>query len=291
MATVFVVNADDFGLNLEVNAGILRAHDQGIVTSTSVMTNMPYYEAIAGAVARRPQLGVGLHLCLSEGTPVLPASQVASLVGPDGQFHARAELFRRMRTGKVEMTEVAAETRAQAARLRALGVPTDHWNSHQYTHLHPKLQAVIRAVLSPAEFPCMRTHRRVYVRPGGWIRGAGLAAFYSKMPMRAVKDLYFSVQHQRAAAEGYALPHGQLTRLPFRAGYGVLTENAARNASDGVFEWICHPSTARRAEDKDSMDRALELQLLTTPALRDTLAQANVRLATFAGALLQGAHA
>ena len=36
-----VVNADDFGLSAGINRGILEAHQQGIVTSTTVAVNFP----------------------------------------------------------------------------------------------------------------------------------------------------------------------------------------------------------------------------------------------------------
>ena len=37
MSRILVVNADDFGLSSGVNRGVVRAHDEGIVTSTSAM--------------------------------------------------------------------------------------------------------------------------------------------------------------------------------------------------------------------------------------------------------------
>jgi hypothetical protein len=82
-----IVNADDFGYSSGVNRGILEAHRQGIVTSTSVMVNQR--AAPAGtkqALTDAPDLGLGLHLILTQGRPVLPPGQVPSLVGGDGRF-------------------------------------------------------------------------------------------------------------------------------------------------------------------------------------------------------------
>ena len=47
-----IVNADDFGLSAAVNAGILEAHERGIVTSTSIMVRKP--AAGEAAAPRRP---------------------------------------------------------------------------------------------------------------------------------------------------------------------------------------------------------------------------------------------
>jgi predicted glycoside hydrolase/deacetylase ChbG (UPF0249 family) len=57
-----IVNADDFGASSGINRGILVTHRQGILTSTSLMVNMP---AAAEAVLLSREvsdLGVGLHV-------------------------------------------------------------------------------------------------------------------------------------------------------------------------------------------------------------------------------------
>jgi chitin disaccharide deacetylase len=61
-----VVNADDFGASSGVNQGILEAHRTGIVTSTSLMTEMPGSEEAALLAREFPNLSVGLHVCLSD---------------------------------------------------------------------------------------------------------------------------------------------------------------------------------------------------------------------------------
>ncbi len=133
-----VVNADDFGRSPEVNAAVLRAHREGILTTASLMVN----ETAAGeavALARaHPQLGVGLHLTLLDGRVALPPEQLGPLVNARGEFD-RAPVrvgwryfFRR------ELREpLRAEVRAQFARFRATGLRLDHVNGHLHLHLHP----------------------------------------------------------------------------------------------------------------------------------------------------------
>src|SRR5215210_4893477 len=86
-----IVNADDFGLSDGVNHGILRAHDEGIVTSASLMVRQPAASAAAGEARRRPRLSVGLHLDLGEWAfrdggwsalyEVVPADDPAAVAG------------------------------------------------------------------------------------------------------------------------------------------------------------------------------------------------------------------
>src|SRR5512144_520435 len=61
-----IVNADDFGLSAGVNRGIIRAHEQGIVTSASLMVRWPAAADAARYALQHPRLSVGLHLDLAE---------------------------------------------------------------------------------------------------------------------------------------------------------------------------------------------------------------------------------
>ncbi len=76
MATTrLVVNADDLGLHPEIDRGILRAHAEGIVTSSTVLVTGP--SAAAAVTAARAQgLALGVHLCLSTRLP--PAAPAAA---------------------------------------------------------------------------------------------------------------------------------------------------------------------------------------------------------------------
>ena len=79
-----IVNADDFGLSAGVTEGILRAHREGIVTSTTILANMPAAEEAVRRLAEAPGLGVGVHLNVSQG-PVLSA-QGEALADEDGMM-------------------------------------------------------------------------------------------------------------------------------------------------------------------------------------------------------------
>ncbi len=66
MAQYLIVNADDFGYAHGVNAGIIAAHDHGIVLSTSLMVDMPLAREAARLAAAHPSLGVGLHFTVTD---------------------------------------------------------------------------------------------------------------------------------------------------------------------------------------------------------------------------------
>src|SRR5690348_5585489 len=59
-----VVNADDFGRSSPINQGIIEAHQQGIVTSASLMTDREGFDDAVRLAKSNPNLGIGLHLDL-----------------------------------------------------------------------------------------------------------------------------------------------------------------------------------------------------------------------------------
>src|SRR5271170_2411822 len=81
-----IVNADDFGLSASVNAAVVRAHREGILTSASLMVNEPGFAEAVALARQNPRLGVGLHLTLLHGHAALPPGQIPGLVNARGEF-------------------------------------------------------------------------------------------------------------------------------------------------------------------------------------------------------------
>ena len=66
MRRYLIVNADDLGLSVGVNQGIIQSFEQGIVTSSSLMVRAPAAEAAAAYARSHPSLSLGLHVDLCE---------------------------------------------------------------------------------------------------------------------------------------------------------------------------------------------------------------------------------
>ncbi len=143
-----IVNADDFGISLGVNQGILQAHREGLVTSTTVMANLPLAQEIVEATKKYPNLGVGIHLNITYGKPVLVAEAVPSLVNEQGNFR-RPEIC----YGQVQPEEVAAEWRAQLALFQGWGLQPTHLDSHHHVHLWPELLEIAASLAQELEVP------------------------------------------------------------------------------------------------------------------------------------------
>jgi chitin disaccharide deacetylase len=110
-----VVNADDFGAGTGVNRGIVESHRRGIVTSTSLMTEMPASPEAARLARGCPSLSVGLHVSL-----------------PDVEWKSDADF--------PTPAAVRAALEAQLRRFEELlGRPPTHLDSHHHIHTHPLL--------------------------------------------------------------------------------------------------------------------------------------------------------
>ena len=139
-----IVNADDFGRSPSINRAVLRAHQEGILTTASLMVNGEAFAQAVEMARENPTLGVGLHLTLVCGRSALPAKEIPGLVSPDGSFSdepVRAGMnyfFRRSL-----LPELRREIGAQFAKFAETGLPLDHVNGHLNLHLHPTIFSLL----------------------------------------------------------------------------------------------------------------------------------------------------
>jgi hopanoid biosynthesis associated protein HpnK len=133
-----VVNGDDFGFSSGVNRAIIDAHDRGILTSTSLMVTGDAFEEAVELAKKRPNLAVGLHLVLTCGRSVLPASQIPHLVDDCGNFSNQPNLTGwRYQFSRAAQQEIPLEIRAQLEKFYQTGLPLSHVDGHLHLHLHP----------------------------------------------------------------------------------------------------------------------------------------------------------
>jgi chitin disaccharide deacetylase len=136
MERFLIVNADDLGMHPAVDAGILEAHERGIVTSTSLMVRRAS-AADAASKAWSVGLAIGLHLDLSEWEY------------GDGRWQPRYE-----RADPRDESAVAQELRDQLERFRELvGADPTHLDSHQHVHGSPPVLGIARRMAAELRVP------------------------------------------------------------------------------------------------------------------------------------------
>lgn len=249
-----IVHADDLGLTDGVVTGIYRACTSGIVTGSSAMVCVPRAEARIAAVAATLGGRIGLHLQLTGGRPCLPPRQVASLVDAHGCFASR-----RAGVGIPDPAELAAEWRAQAGRLRGLGLTPSHLDTHHDLHQRPEIFAVYVDLARELGIPARPWDRRSVAA----LRAADVRC----------ADCYLADWRVDGAVPGVAAFLERLAAAFAAAG------------PDAVIELACHPGLVDAelsAVSRYAAPRAAELALLTHPGLAARLAALGIRLCTSA---------
>src|ERR1700739_663341 len=123
-----IVNADDFGLTAGVNRAVVELHRAGVLTSATLMARAAATEEAIALGLANPTLGVGCHVVLVDGEPVLPAREVPTLVDAStGQFYRTLGKFLpRLFMGRIRAAEIEAEAAAQIALLKNRGLRLTH---------------------------------------------------------------------------------------------------------------------------------------------------------------------
>ncbi|MEO8892656.1 MAG: hopanoid biosynthesis-associated protein HpnK [Coleofasciculaceae cyanobacterium] len=139
-----IINGDDFGFSHGVNQGIIKAHEQGILTSTSLMVTG---EAAAEAVTlakTHGNLGVGLHLVLVCGKSALLPSEIPHLVDELGNFpNDSLKAGLRYQFSRAARRELYLEIRAQLEKFRETGLQLSHVDGHLHLHSHPVVLGIL----------------------------------------------------------------------------------------------------------------------------------------------------
>jgi len=134
-----IINVDDLGLHPAVRRAVVALSEMGMVTSSTLMANGPDLEAAAGVGG----VGLGVHLNVLRGRPVLPPERISTLVTGQGLFLGDyGKLFSRYLAGRVDLRQVEAEWAAQIERIQDLGVRPTHLDSEKHIHAWPGMMAV-----------------------------------------------------------------------------------------------------------------------------------------------------
>jgi predicted glycoside hydrolase/deacetylase ChbG (UPF0249 family) len=273
VSRLLVVNADDMGLTPGICRAVGRAHAEGVVTSTSVLAVGTAFEQAATTVRGAGDLALGAHLAIvGEDRPLLSAREVPTLVDRNGRFPLsyRTVVARGM-AGRIDADDVAREFRAQLERVRGIGLPVTHLDTHQHTHLWP---AVARVVVDLAREGGIRCVRLPVSRRGGPL-GLGVRLLSERLRRRLDEAGLVRTDDYAGLDEA-----GHLDGDRFDRALRLLTADGATTA-----EVNTHPGEAGESElarFEWGYRWGDELAMLTAPSTRATVDRLGWRLGTFA---------
>jgi len=237
-------------------------------------------EAAQDAVerARRlPNLKVGLHIVLAEGTPVSPPDTIPDLIDREGRFpsdmvRAAFRFFFLPQTRR----QLEREIRAQFSAYAATGLPLDHANTHKHFHLHPTVARLILEIGRDYGLKAMR----VPAEPAGPLAAAGTRSGFGAKALHAwTGQLRRTVRHAGLATSDQTFGI---------AWSGAMTEDRILSLiphlPDGVSEIYFHPArtlTPKLARTMPTYRHADELGTLMSPRVRAALEAAGIGRTSF----------
>jgi hopanoid biosynthesis associated protein HpnK len=186
-----IVNADDFGRSSGVNAAVIRAHREGILTAASLMVNEPACTEAVALAKENPTLGVGLHLTLLCGRSALSHEVIPGLVNARGEFtNSPVGAGWRYFFSRSLREQLRNEMAAQFEKFRATGLPLDHVNGHLHLHLHPAVFAILMEHAAAWGVTRLRLTRDPFwlnarLAGGRWFYRAGHAIIHHLLSARA----------------------------------------------------------------------------------------------------------
>jgi hopanoid biosynthesis associated protein HpnK len=291
-----IVNADDFGLTKQVNRGIVEAHHNGIVTSTTLLANGEAFESAVALASRAPQLGIGAHLNLSEGTPISPPSTIPSLVDSRGRLHLTpGRLAMGILLGRISLSDVERELRAQVEKVLRAGISPTHFDGHKHIHVLPRVSALVVRLAQQYDIPGLRCPIE---------KPAGLTRLLGSRPRKygpVIKQYVVGRQVSRFARRfKKKLEQGGLVcPLSFLglSETGFLDVGALRDIltrlPQGTSELMCHPgyvdSDLRKTGTRLLAEREVEVQALTALQIKKFTVDRGIRLINYRG-LIEPVH-
>lgn len=275
-----IITADDYGLCKPVNEAIEACMAAGILHATCVMMNMPAYREMVPLKARFPQASIGVHWNITYGPPVLPASQVPSLVGANGEFLPKAEIKRRWLLKQLKEEELKAELSAQFQRFCEIGGLPAFWCPHQDIHIFPGLFQKFVAVGLELGIPAMRCHRRIVVSPKYTQQ-----EYFARHPLYWLKGKQVEQWSRWARELGMRMPDGQVQKRGYKeldlAGTMKLIDRLQYPSAHAIVEMTIHPATSIDADLSGSsltVSRIREYQVFSDRHLKEYVQSRGIQL-------------
>lgn len=159
-----IINADDFGISENVNNAVCEAFKRGVINRTTIMVNMPCCEQAAELAKENGFFdSVGLHINLTEGTPLTQKCRNSSLCDETGAFTGTFHISKRARLwlGKEDVEAIYCETEAQIKKYIEMGFTLMHADSHNYTHTYLSVSRPINRLLKKYRFKSVRISRNM----------------------------------------------------------------------------------------------------------------------------------
>jgi predicted glycoside hydrolase/deacetylase ChbG (UPF0249 family) len=263
-----IINADDFGLAPGVNRAVVELQHAGVLTSATLMATGAYFSPAVYLAFAQPRLGVGCHITLVDGLPVLRTVEVPSLLERGRLRTSVGAFLRDLMRGRIREGEIEAEATAQIQRIQSSGITVSHIDSHKHLHAFPGVLRPLLRAARECQVHCIRNPFEplwsLRATRGGGLRRAQVHLMRSQR--RAFLKL--TAEHGMLTTDGAigVLATGRLD--------DVILAKLLSAVPAGTWELVCHPGYRDRALEEahtrllTSRDVERTALLETVPAAR-----------------------
>jgi hopanoid biosynthesis associated protein HpnK len=280
-----ILNADDFGITRGVNEGIIRAHREGVLTSTTLMACGAAFEDAVERAKANPGLAVGCHLVLIGGLAIAPREEISSLVDQAGRLPETLSVFvARVSSGRVRAEEIEREMRAQIEKICAAGIEPTHLDTHKHTHAHP---AVMEALGRAAQATGIKRVRKpIENLRDSWetsrSNGPGLSKqLLAAAAVRAMAPRFNAVSRKY----GLHSPDSFLGLATTGQLGPAMLRRMIESLAEGQTEIMLHPGVCdaelRKSGSRLQQQRETELEGLLDAGVRSAIEERGIRLISY----------
>jgi len=284
-----IVNADDFGLTAGVNRAIVEGHHDGVVSSTTLMANSAAFDDAIAAARTLPNLSVGCHVVLTDGTPVSPPGAVDTLLAirsaePEKFFASLSAFAARATLGGFDREQLVTEITAQIRKIQAAGIEVTHLDSHKHAHIFPE---ILNAMLRAARICGVRAIRNPFVPMKAIMaqQFAGKRTLLKRYGQVRILNTFAGRFRRQTPRAGLRAPDGVIGVIETGALDAMLLRQALTTLPEGTWELVCHPGYAdadlRSIRTRLIEARERERALLTSPELKEFLEKQKIRVISY----------
>jgi hopanoid biosynthesis associated protein HpnK len=289
-----IINADDFGLTQGVNRAVAELHRAGFLTSATLMARASATDDAIEIARATPSLGVGCHVVLLDGEPVLSAARNLPHLteASTGRLSPTLAKFLRLLYGPASRSatrakiasEIEAEAAAQIALLQSRGIHLTHIDTHKHVHMFP---AVLRPVLRAARAAGIRAVRNPF-EPTWSLRATTGAPMVRRTQVKLLRR--FEPAFRRIVAEeGFSTTDGAIGVLATGSLDAATVNSLLSQLPAGTWELVAHPgyNDADLAQVRTRLRDSRDTERLALQQLRQF---PNIELVSFASAFAPSAH-
>ncbi|KJZ84122.1 hypothetical protein ClosIBUN13A_CONTIG160g02453 [Clostridium sp. IBUN13A] len=248
-----IINADDFGYSKAVNLGIMESHINGVLTSTTLMANMPGVDHAVSLLKDMPNLCVGAHLTLTCGKPML-GEKVSTLIKENGYFLKLEDVENKV--VQMDISEIYEEWKTQIRYLLNKGVNLSHIDSHHHVHTFKEHEEIIKVLSEEFNLPVRNCNNVLENK----IRFLDLCNYN---PIRNMEEKYENVRIEC---------------------FKVIEEIIKKNIQYENTEAMCHPAfldSYLLENSSFNIARIREVDILCDQLMRDLINKYEIKLCNY----------